>query len=274
MPKLFSVTTPIGNSEDITLRALNVLKQNKNIFCEDTRVFKDLCRRLQIDFSDKKIYSFHDHSSEKQIESILKLLETVDCVYVSDAGSPVISDPAYPLLKECFKREIEVDIVSGISSVTASLEVSGLAPTPFHFHGFLQREKSAVENFVDLCNQQYGTHIIFEGVSRVQETLKILTKKMPSYEFAVVRELTKEYESVYRFIGRDFESIIDKIVYKGEFVILIRNPIKKGNTTSSNLVETAEQIIAKGPKPKLISKLISQITNKDAKEIYSLLNKK
>lgn len=219
------------------------------------------------------INSFHDHSSDKSIKTILQILGSEDCVYVSDAGSPIISDPAFPLVKACLEREVPVKTVSGISAVITALELSGLPPLPFHFYGFLSRDKGKVKSEVERFKNSYGTHIFFEGVSRVISTLDIITKQLPSCEFAVCRELTKEYESVYRFKGEDFGQIKNDIIEKGEFVILVRND-KKTTQMDSETLSLAIDIIENGAKTKSLAKLLAKITDKDSKELYKALTKK
>ncbi|MDP7319219.1 MAG: 16S rRNA (cytidine(1402)-2'-O)-methyltransferase [Bacteriovoracaceae bacterium] len=268
------VTLPIGNKDDITLKALDSIKAHKIIYAEDTRVFKELCQKLNIDYKDKEIRSFHDHSSEENLKGLLKTATQEGCIFTSDAGSPLISDPAYPIIKAALAQGIDVKTCGGVSSIIVALELSGLAPIPFHFHGFLAREKNRVLDFITTLKSQYGTHIIFEGKSRVMQTLEILTKALANYEFALARELTKEFESVYRFKGEQFSSIKDAIVMKGEFVILIYNPQKESLMTEGNqLLELAQDILKNGAKPKKMAKLLSLITQKPTKEVYEIMSR-
>ena len=140
MSGLTLVTLPIGNINDITLRALEALKSGEIFYAEDTRVFKDLLRNLGIEYQHKFIDSFHDQSIGK-IEQILKKIEEGNQVYlVSDAGSPAISDPAYPLIKELVQKNISISTLPGVTSVVTALELSGLPPHPFHFWGFIGRK--------------------------------------------------------------------------------------------------------------------------------------
>lgn len=264
------VTVPIGNKEDITLRALNALKETRVIYSEDTRVFKDLCKRIEVDYSNKEIRSFHDHSSDKTLEGLLEVAVSEGCAFVSDAGSPLISDPAFPLILKAIEAGVELDTYSGISSVIASLELSGLAPIPFHFHGFLARDKSKINQDITKVKSQYGTHIFFEGKSRVISTLELMSKEFPDFNLALCRELTKEFQSVYRFKGSEFETIKPDILVKGEFVILIENSRKQAsNQSSEELIKLAQQIISDGAKPKVLAKLLGLITSRPTKEVYN-----
>lgn len=272
MSKLTLLTVPIGNSEDITVRAKNRLSQCSVIVAEDTRVIKELLKRLGVDFADKNIFPYHDHSDETSLGGILKILQEQEVVYVSDAGSPVISDPAMPLVQLAIDNDIEIETLPGASAVMAALELSGLPATPFHFHGFLPREKSKVRDFGRLMANQYGTHVFFEGVSRVKKTMDILSKDYPQWKFAICRELTKSFQSVHRFTGIQWDEVAEKMVEKGEFVILAYNPDKKSAPKGAG-GELAWQIIEEGAKPKLLSKLLAELTGLSSKDVYSKIKR-
>lgn len=147
LSELTLVTLPIGNSGDITLRALEALKSGKTFYAEDTRVFKDLLGNLGISLQDKFIDSFHDQSVGK-IDVIVSKIKNGESIYlVSDAGSPMVSDPAYPLLKRLLEEGIEIKTLPGVTAVITALELSGLPPHPFHFWGFLARGKGEKKDF-------------------------------------------------------------------------------------------------------------------------------
>ncbi len=269
MSGIYLVTVPIGNKDDITLRALELLKSSRVIYSEDTRVFKELCQKLMIDYSDKEIRSFHDHSGEKVLEDIISLADKENIVFVSDAGSPIISDPAFPLVLRALEEGVELHSYGGINSVITALELSGLAPIPFKFHGFLTREKGKLTTELKQMGKEYGTHIFFEGKSRVMNTLEQVTQMYPDFKFALARELTKAFESVYRFKGSEFAEIKEQITEKGEFVILMENNNKQAASGSSDeLLFLAEEIIQKGARPKMLAKLLSEITGQPTKELY------
>ena len=220
----------------------------------------------------KSIWSFHDHSGAPQVKGVIEKAKTQEVVFVSDAGSPLISDPAFPLVREALKQEIDIASIGGISSVICALELSGLPSTPFHFHGFLARDKGKVKSELQEISTQYGTHIFFEGKSRVLQTLKEVSVLFPEFEIALCRELTKEFETVHRFMGKDFEKEQENIVVKGEFVILVNNPNKNQTSRiSSEMAELAENILDNGARPKKLAKLLSLITAKNSKDIYDLL---
>ncbi len=272
MSSIKLVTLPIGNVDDITIRALNTLKEAKYIFAEDTRVIKKLLNDLTIPFNDKNINSFHDHSEEHKLNNLINLAKENEVILVSDAGSPIISDPAFPVIQKALEENIELDSVSGISAVTYALELSGLAPTPFHFHGFIAREGSKRNESFDTIKAQYGTHIFFEAPSRIMKTLHTISELFCDHKIVVARELSKSYQSVYRFKGSEFSDVKSSIVEKGEFVILIGNE-NKSNLTSLKTVKLAQDILSKGAKPKLVSKLVAEIIGENSKDIYELIMK-
>lgn len=268
------VTLPIGNNKDLTLRAKETLEAAKIILAEDTRVFKEFCKHNEISLESKQIDSFHDHTDDRKTARFIDLAKDTEVVLVSDAGSPIISDPAYPLIQAAIKNQLNIKSSPGVNSVTLALELSGLPPSPFHFHAFIPRDKGKRKKFAEQILEQYGTHIFFEGVSRVKETLDILSEQIPEENFCVCRELTKEFESVYRFKGSQWAQFKDVITYKGEFVILVHNSRNTNKSISSEVSTLANELIEKGSHPKKLSKLLSLLTDKSAKEIYQILQNK
>lgn len=266
------VTIPIGNVDDITIRAKKTLDSAKFIFAEDTRVIKKLLSDLEISYDNKNINSFHDHSEEHKLNNLINLAKENEVIIVSDAGSPIISDPAYPVVQRAIDEGLALDSISGISAVTYALEISGLPPTPFHFHGFVAREGSKRNEAFEIFNSQYGTHIFFEAPSRILKTLETISELFKEKDIVVARELSKEYQSIHRFKGSDYAQIKDSIVTKGEFVVLVGNE-SKTSATNSKLLSIADEIMTKGAKPKLVSKLLSEITGQNSKDIYELISK-
>jgi 16S rRNA (cytidine1402-2'-O)-methyltransferase len=274
MSGLRLVTTPIGNLGDITLRAEKALREGKNFLCEDTRNTKNLLSLLGISIDGKSFFSFHDHSTQDETEKILsELKKGNEYVLVSDAGSPMISDPAYPLVKRAIEEGIEIDSCPGVSAVLLALELSGLPSSPFTFHGFLGRDKKDRQLFYQKIYLEKATHVFFEGASRVEETLEEISQFFPNEQIAVGRELTKKFQSIYRFSGHEFEKIRNEIVMKGEFVILVN--VSSANIRKLNeemIIEMATDVLNSGNKPKNVAKLISAILNKPTKEVYEILS--
>lgn len=274
MSELILVTLPIGNNKDLTFRAKEILEKEMLVMAEDTRVFREFCKHNEITIEGKKVDSFHDHSGDKKREKVFQWLAKGNVVLVSDAGSPVVSDPAYPIVQEAISRGIKISTAPGVSSVTVALELSGLPPSPFHFHAFIPREKGKRQKFSESISSSYGTHIFFEGVSRVEGTMDILSKHYPEEKFCIARELTKDFESIYRFKGQEWESIKSEVTFKGEFVILVNISQDVSIALSPEVMELANEIAQKGVHPKKLSKLLSYLTGKPAKEIYTNLQNK
>lgn len=270
MSGLVLITLPIGNNKDLTFRAKEKIEELEFIVAEDTRVFKEFCKNNAISIEGKRIESFHDHAENAKIDKIVSWTQHRWVGIVSDAGSPVISDPAFPLIRKVLENNIPLATVPGVSAVTTALELSGLPPSPFHFHAFIAREGGKKDTFFEEMSSVYGTHIFFEGVSRVEKTMDKLALEFPKESFCIARELTKTFESVYRFKGNEWEELKKEIVFKGEFVILFYNP-NKGTGMSGEIIKLAEEIIVSGAHPKKLSKLLSEITGKPTKEIYQLL---
>ncbi len=216
--KLFVVGTPIGNLEDITFRAVRVLKEVDLIACEDTRRARILLQHYSI---DTPTISYNEHNERKRIPELLQKLKSgVDVALLSDAGMPTISDPGYRLVHAAREEGIEVVSVPGPSAVTAALSVSGLPTDRFVFEGFLPRKKGKREKKLAEIRDETRTVVIFESVHRIQRTLEeMLSVLGPERKIAVCRELTKVFEEV---IYGSIAEVIEKFeVKKGEFVIVI-----------------------------------------------------
>ena len=270
MGKIILLNTPIGNLGDLTPRVLEALQKGETFAVEDTRVFKDLLNHLGISVSGKKIYSLHDQSESNQVERLIDVAKSHHLYVASEAGSPIVSDPAYPLIVAAYRCGLEIESFSGISSPIMALELSGLPPIPFHFHGFLPREMAKkTKVWSDL---QYGTHIFFEAPTRIEETLDQLCADYPDLQIALVRELSKKFQQVERFFAKEWDSIKQKVTFKGEFVLLVHSSSYQ-QASSHHLKSLAEDILTHGATPKNLSKLLSDILDRPTKDIYGELNK-
>ncbi|MCY4524674.1 MAG: rRNA small subunit methyltransferase 1 [Halobacteriovoraceae bacterium] len=220
MGKLILLGLPIGNLGDLTDRVKNALIEGENFVVEDTRSFGRLLSLLGIKRENKKFISFHDHSNQKKTEFLLSKLDAGETLYLaSEAGSPLISDPGYPLVRKALAKGHQLESYPGISSVPVALELSGLPPLPFGFHGFLPRKKEAKKKFISSLPAG-TTHIFFEGKSRVENSLQILSETHPHAQVAVCRELTKKFQKTHRFLAKDLDTHLKNISLKGEFVLL------------------------------------------------------
>ena len=216
--KLFVVATPIGNLQDFTFRAVETLNSVHCIFAEDTRTSKKLINHYDI---DTKLYSYHDHSSEKEIARLLDILkDQKDVALISDAGTPTISDPGYSLIRECISEGIDVVPIPGASALTAAISASGLPSDAFTFIGFLPTKKGRQKKISSL-EKLDTTLVVFESPHRLLKTLNQLKEVLGERPIVVARELTKLYEEIIR---GNFESAIkyfEAKKIKGEIVIMI-----------------------------------------------------
>lgn len=274
MSELILISLPIGNSKDITLRALETLKAEKVFFAEDTRVFKQLLESYGLSYQDKFIDSFHDQSVGKIELIINKLKEGCNVCLVSDAGSPVISDPAFPVLKRMVEENITIHTVPGVSSVVTALELSALPPNPFHFWGFIGRTKNEKKEFFTELKFHYGTHIFFESPHRIYDTIENFFETYPDSILIVTRELTKTFESVYRLKRENLSTFRDIVVDKGEFVLLFHNEMNKGQAFEQTELQTMmKDYLQSGGGPKKLAKIFAKALNEDTKSIYDQLNR-
>jgi len=269
--ELVLLSLPIGNPADLTYRAKEHLEECGFYLSEDTRVFMDFLRRNSLPIDGKEIKSFHEHKQD-QIEKYVDLIkEKGRATIVSDAGSPVVSDPAFPLIRACLENDIEIKVIPGVSAPTVALELSGLPPIPFHFHGFIPREKGKIKEFFESINGQQGTHLFFESPHRIKTTLDILSKTLPESQVSVGRELTKTYETVHRFKASEYSSLKENILEKGEFTIAVHSE-KQSGVNNSKILKLAQDCLERKAHPKTVSKLLSAILGKDQKELYKELS--
>ena len=224
--KLYIVATPIGNLGDITLRALEILKEVDLVLCEDTRVTKKLLDRYEIKV---KTLSYHQHSDAKKVKEIENLLEDgKDLALVTDAGTPGISDPGNYLINElrtCLagrqvkNSELKIIAIPGVSAVVTALSISGFPTDKFIFMGFPPHKNKRQKFFNQLAEANY-TVVFYESCHRIKKCLNDLEKVLdPNQEIVVCRELTKKFESIYR--GTISQLIDQSISAKGEFVIVV-----------------------------------------------------
>ena len=271
---LYLVGLPIGEAKDITFRVREILEGDHTFLAEDTRTFKSLLSFLKIDIKKKKFISYHEYSKEKTTSLVNDMKNGRDYYLVSDAGSPIISDPAYPLVREALAEEIEVNTIPGVSSPIVALEISGLPPHPFTFHGFLSRESKKIRDLFNHAKLNGGTHIVFESPHRIIETLNLLKACSPQADVCLCRELTKTYESAYRFKAYEFgESLLEQMTMKGEMILLFYNKVDSHKKTNhEKILQLAELCLDKKGQKKPLSKLIAEILGKDSKEIYKILS--
>ena len=271
MPGLYIVSTPIGNLADISIRSLSALSLSSLILCEDTRTSKKLTTKYGIKNSLK---AFHKFNSTKEIPNILrKLKEGLIVSIISDAGTPLISDPGESLVNKCIEEKISVYSIPGASSVLGSVVVSGIDASKFTFLGFSPQVKKLKENFLEKIIYSNETVIIFESPKRLKKLLLTLIENIPSRKIAVIRELTKKNEEVVRgvpqFIYNQFN---DRINIKGEITLVIEGTdFDKKNQFSNDEISVLINLYRKTLSDKDIVTKISNKFNVSKRVVYQLI---
>ena len=243
-PGLYIVSLPVGCLSDISFRALHMLSNSDYVAGEDTRNVKSLFRLLKISKSMRDIISYHDHSSSNTRKKIIELIkEGKSVALVSDAGTPLISDPGYKLVRNAIEEDLEVFSVPGPSSVIAALTVSGLPTDTFSFLGFLPHTKAKKKKLLETYLKLESSLIIFESGKRLQKTLDLLAETCrPSTEICICRELTKLNEEITRFTVEEGTKVIKKMrSSKGEFVIIVGKS-EAGDFDLKNLDEQLKKL--------------------------------
>ena len=269
---LYFVSTPIGNLNDISLRAIDVIRSSDYLYAEDTRNTKKLLKFINLKVKSK---SFHEHNEHKaSLEIIENLKEGKIVSIVSDAGTPVISDPGYKLIQICLKENIKYTLIPGPSSVLSSLVMSGLSPDRFSFYGFIPRKAGDQNRFFETLSNDEKTSIVFESPKRIKKTLNNLQKFVgKNRKISLCKEMTKIYEDVFRGkiseIIKDIEN--DQINLKGELVLVIEGADNKINLKISTQIkkEFLSKLSASDS-----AKLISMLTGKNKRDIYKKLIEK
>jgi len=263
---LYVVSTPIGNLKDITLRAIEILKQSEYILCEDTRVSKNLLEKYNI---KSKLISNHKFNEKKNINKIIEILQSKMIVsIISDAGTPSISDPGKIIINECIKNNIDVYPVPGASAVTAAVSISGFSEK-YYFYGFFpQKNKDLKEDFKTLSNLNCSI-VFFISPQKINKSIGFIKNFFSDRKILICREISKFYEEHIRTNVAQLE-LFDKLP-KGELTIVLSEKDIKKNTYK-NLNESDKKNIRKMIKTlsiKDITDLISQNKNISKKEIYS-----
>ncbi len=217
MHRLYIVATPIGNLEDITLRALRVLREVEVIAAEDTRVARRLLTHF--DIHGKRLLSYNEHNRNGRIPQIVELLEARDVALVTDAGTPAISDPGVELAAAAREAGAEVVAIPGASAPIAALSVAGLRAATFAFEGFLPRTASELKRLLESFGQRAEALVVFESPNRLRKSLEAIAGTLPDRRIAVCRELTKLHEETY--VGTASDALAHFVEPRGEVVIVI-----------------------------------------------------
>lgn len=224
-PGLYLVATPIGNLGDMTHRVLDILRGVDRIACEDTRHSRILLQHYGV---KTPTFSFHDHSSSKERDHLIESITAGQAIaYITDAGTPGISDPGYELVKSAIEAKLYVTHAPGPCAHIMALILSGLAPHPYYFHGFLPTKTKDRESLLLRLQPLQATLIFYESPHRLESTLSDLYQHFGPRLGAIGRELTKMYETIHRGTLQELKKLVAEKPLKGECVILIAPGVPK-----------------------------------------------
>lgn len=267
---LYLVPTPIGNLEDMTFRAVNILKEATLIASEDTRNTQKLLNHFDISTPQK---SFHEHNYKERIPQLIERLEAGETVaQVSDAGMPSISDPGHELVEACLELEIPVVALPGPTAGLTALIASGLNPQPNLFYGFLPRKKNAQHEALHALESQDATMMFYESPHRVHATLSVMGEVFGAQRQAVIcRELTKIHEEYLRGSLEELIAYTKETPLKGECCLLVAGKQASDIPLSTvPLKEQVEQLVAQGMKPNAAIKEVAKTMNESRQVVYAL----
>lgn len=266
---LYLIPTPIGNMEDITIRALNILKSVDFVLCEDTRVTSVLLKKYNI---NKKLIRCDEYFQSKVEQKVVSALESGLCVgLVSDAGSPVISDPGYILARSVISAGYNVVALPGATAFVPALSVSGINPSPFVFYGFLNSKSAKRKKELEKLKNHEETIIFYESPHRIIDTLKDILIIFGDRNISISRELTKIHEEIFR--GKVSESINNLSSLKGEFVIVVDGCHDKVDFSNLSILEHINIYIEDGYSNMEAIKLVAKERNVPKSVIYNEYNK-
>jgi len=264
MPALYVVATPIGNLEDVTLRAIRILKEVKLIAAEDTRKTKRLLDHYGI---RTPMTSYYEHNKMTKLGHLLRLLENDDLALVSEAGMPGISDPGYELVVAAARQGVRVVPIPGPSAILAAVAVSGLPTDQFIYLGFLPRKKSERIRLLERVSGEPQTLVTFEAPHRLTDALKDMLEVLGDRRVAIARELTKLHEEVFR--GVTSEAMGHFQQPKGEFTIVIDGRRRESKVALTAEIENEIGALQRQgvPAREAIARLVA-ITGLPRKELY------
>lgn len=267
---LYIVPTPIGNLDDITLRAIEVLKNATLIAAEDTRHSKILLDKLGV--LNPKMISCHDHNEEQRASIIIDEVNKGGIVaLISDAGSPLINDPGYKVVTLCSKANVKVVPLPGPCALITALEASALPTDKFMFNGFFPvKEKELVETIESLKGVDY-TAVFYEAPRRILNTMEKVAQILPDHDVTLCREMTKTFESFYRLKAKDAPAFLeaDPDRTKGEFVVAIGALKEDQGAISPQIVDALKTLVQTTP-VKVACNVVANLTGLKKNDLYNL----
>lgn len=266
---LYCVATPIGNLADITERAIKTLKEVDKIYAEDTRVTLRLLTHLGI---QKQLVSLHDHNeSARVVQVVSDLTQGLNVALVSDAGTPLISDPGYHLVKAIAAAGFRIIPVPGACAIIAALSAAGLATDRFVFEGFLSAKSSARKASFESLKDEARTLVFYESSHRIEGFLDDLVSALGTErELVIARELTKLYESFYRGTAQDLLARlrIDNDMQKGEFVVLVAGASETKEQGSVDVETVLQALLDEDIPINQAAKIAARITGQAKNKLY------
>ena len=262
---LYLIPTPIGNLDDITIRALNTLKQVDVLLCEDTRDTGLLLKKYDI---KQKLVSCHEYNEDKMIDKVIDYLKKgLNVGLVTDQGSPIISDPGYIISRAIIDAGYNVISLPGATAFVPALSMSGIEPSPFLFYGFLNAKDSKQKSELMSLKDLKYTLIFYESVHRIEKTLKNMLEILGDRNIAICREISKIHEEVCRDKISNVLQIVSQM--KGEFVIVVEGNKEKVDYNSLDVVEHVKLYTEDGMSEKEAIKLVAKERNVAKSVIYN-----
>jgi 16S rRNA (cytidine1402-2'-O)-methyltransferase len=260
--RLVVCPTPIGNLEDVTLRVLAALREADVVACEDTRHTRILLERHAIRAT---LVSFHEHNERARVGELVGRIRGGEVVaLVSDAGTPLVSDPGFALVRACLAEGLEVEVLPGPSAVLTALVASGLPAERWRFAGFLPRRRGELEA---LLAQATETLVAFESPRRVAATLRALAEREPERPAAVCRELSKLHEEVRRGTARELADYYRERPPRGE-VVLVLGAVAPGRPRREEAIAALREVVGAGAKARPAAAAVAKLTGLAANELY------
>ena len=265
---LYIVPTPIGNLEDITFRAVRVLKEVDLIAAEDTRHTQVLLNHYDIRTS---VTSYHEHNERgKARELVEQLRQGRSIALLSDAGTPMISDPGYRLVVEAIRAGVQVIPLPGPSAVTAALSAAGLPTDRFGFEGFLPAKKSERRSTLEALKKDTKTLIFYEAPHRLKETLADMAEIFEDREVAIGREISKVHEEFLRGALREILATVEQQTVRGEITLVVQGATSGAPVSEEGVISEIRQLAENGMRVKEISELVGAHHGISKREVYRL----
>ena len=268
MATLYIVSTPIGNLEDVTLRALRVLREVGLIVAEDTRVTRKLLSHYDI---HTRLTSFNEHNQSSRIPDLLSTLRDTDVALVSDAGTPGVNDPGKALVQAASSASVQVVAVPGASAVTAAVAVSGLVDEAFIYLGFLPRNKGERRRLLESLAFESRAAVAFESPRRIRQSLEVMSETLDDRPIAVCREMTKLHEEIFRGTASEALNYFEQP--RGEFTLVIEGWTKSPDDDSEldALASTLLQRLRReGTGAKHAVSHVTAVTGLSRRQVYQL----